>query len=409
MVNTLKTLGMFLIIVFFLVVTSVASPEPNISISWEKEISQVDRGIKSYTIKIEDDNVVRVIGVSFIPRTKEVKINKDPKLFEYRIDLEGNKSEMKTLLSMDEEDIAVTMPEAGVKDSRLIDDSIIIIRNQNKSFDFQELMISSDWQVKTREIPGLTRSSVSTHGACRSLNGDVFLCGNSGYIRKVKRDGSITWDTNYKSDKGEDGTSGVIFSESEKMLVAFGFSFEPDTKFTAKDPSLWLANLDSEGIFKAKTEFKGIVNLGKSPSFCLSTSDDPIVIYDNEPKMQGYRIFVSKFSKDLRKKEWTRQIFEKKDMMVQKMSIIPVGEDNLLAVISAFGTKGKFGRSLCFYILDSKGNIINQAVFEDMWGLGYQVEVFEDRIFFVTDGRNLDDMSKDVSRLICFEIHPCVE
>jgi hypothetical protein len=399
-----------LFLVLLLVSTSIAFSEPTISILWEKEIKELDRGIIPYTLQIHDENIVRVVGVSCTPRTKETPKAKDPNLFEYRLNLNDNISQMKTILSMNEEDITVTLPEGDVKDSRLIDDTIVIIRGQYKSHNFQELSIGRDWQVKTRDIPGLTRLSVSTHGACRNLTGDVFLCGNSGYVRKVSSDGKVAWDTNYKSDKGEDGTLSVAFSESEKMLVAFGFSFEPDTKFTTKNSSMWLANLDSDGNFKAKTEFEGIVNFGKFPSFCLSTSDHPMVIYDNNTKtasnpMTGYyTIFVSKFSKDLTQKTWTTQIFDAKDLMVSRLSLTPFGEEYTLAVINSMAQQA---RKSHFYILDKNGVIVNQAVFEDVIGSGYLVTVMNDKIFYVTDGRRFENgKMTEFGRLICFKINP---
>ncbi|MHC4068507.1 MAG: hypothetical protein ACYS18_03545 [Planctomycetota bacterium] len=401
----IRKLQIFLIAVVFLAITSIAFSEPNISILWEKEIAQVGRTIKPYTIKVaEDKNIVRVVGVSYIYRAKENLRLLD--LFEYRVNLKDNTSELKNLMAMDGEDITFNLPQAGVKDSRLIDNNIVMIRSQYKSFNFQELTVGSDWQVKTREIPGLTRRSISTHGACRNINGDAFLCGNSGYIRKVKSDGTVAWDTNYKSDKGEDGTLGVAFSESENMLVAFGFSFEPDTKFTSKDSSLWLANLDSKGNFKAKTEFEGIVNLGKSPSFCLSKSGNPIVIYDNNAELWSYKIYVSKFSKDLNTKAWTTPLFDGKDMMIQ-MSLTPFEDDYTLATLSTVSTLEGFGCNLHFYILDKNGGIINQAIFEDLEGYDDLVAVLKDRIFLVTNrSKQEKDKNTEFARLICFKINP---
>ncbi len=396
------------IVVIFLAITSIAFSEPDISILWEKDIAQVGRAIKPYTIKVvEDKSIVRVIAVSYIRQTKESPKNKAPKLIEYRFNYKDDTAELKTLLSMDEGDITITLPQGGIKNSRLIDNTIVMIRNQYKSFNFQELTIGSDWQVKTREIPGLTRGSVSTHGACRNKNGDVFLCGNSGYIRKVKGDGIVAWDTNYKSDKGEDGIFGVAFSETEQMLVAFGFSFEPDTQFTTKDSSLWLANLDSEGNIKAKTEFEGIVNFGKRPSYCLSKSDNPIVIYDNNAEVKNCKIYVSKFSKDLNTKTWTTLLFEKKDTMLLSTILTPFEDGRTLS--SFISMTGRI-INLHFYILDKNGSVVNQSILENIMFAEYTVAVLKDRIFLVTDERRYDenkDEITDFAKLTCFKISPC--
>jgi hypothetical protein len=360
-----------------------------------------------YTVQVQDEYSVRVVGVSYIYKTKETPKRQEPKLFEYRLNLKDNASQMKTLLAMDANDITLTQ---GVIDSRLIKEAVVILRNQYKSPDIQELTIGSGGTVNSRQIPGLTRLSVSTHGACRNLTGDVFLCGNSGYIRKVSSDGKVAWDTNYKSDEGEDGTLGVAFSESEKLLVAFGFSFEPDTKFTTKNSSLWLANLDSEGNFNAKIEFEGIVNFGKSPSFCLSTSDHPMVIYDNNTKaasnpMTGnYTIFISKFSKDLTQKAWTTQIFDANELMISRMSLTPFGDDCILAALNSLTQQGI---KLHLYILDKTGAIINQAVLENATGSVSSATVISDKIFYVVDQlKTENDKNMQFARLICFKINP---
>ncbi len=357
----------YLIVLFCITVTSVAFSGPNIDILWEKDIIRTDANlIKPYTIEVDGDkNIVRVAGVSYIYRRQETPKKQNPELFEYRFNLKDSTSELKTLMKMDEEDITVYFGSSHVRDSRLLDSNIVMIRDQYKSFNFQELTLGSDWQVKIREVSGLTRNSVSTHGACRNINGEVFLCGNSGYIRKIKSDGTVAWDTNYRSDKGEDGTLAVAFSESENMLTAFGFSFEPDSKFTTKNSSLWLANLDSKGNFKVKTEFEGIVNLGKNPSFCLSKSENPVVLYDNA-EMGSYKIYVSKFSKDLKRKVWTTHIFDGNDMVMSRMSLTPLENDYILAILSPFGIRGKHGSSLNFYILDDDGSIVNKGVFNDI-------------------------------------------
>ena len=392
-------------------ITSVAFSDSNIAILWEKDIARANRNIKPYTIKVDEDkNVVRIVGASYTYRTKETPRLQTPKLFEYRLNLKDNTSELKTLMAMDDGDITINLPQGGIKDSRLIDNNIVMIRSRRKSFNFQELILGSNCQVKTGEIPGLTRLNVSTHGACRNMNGDVFLCGNSGYIRKVKSNGSVAWDTNYKSDKGEDGTLAVAFSESENVLVAFGFSFEPDTKFTTKDTSLWLANLDSEGNFKVKTELEGVVNLGKNPSFCLSKSDNPVVIYDNAA-MGSYKIFVSKFSKDLKRKAWTTHIFDGNDMMMSRMSLTPLDNDYTLAILSSFGIRGKrkHRSSLNFYILDDNGSIVNKAIFKDIRGAGagcLTTTVFKDNIFLATEGRIFPKAENTIAKLICFKISP---
>jgi len=395
-------------------VTSVAISEPDISILWEKDIALTGRTIKPYTIQVvEDKNIVRLVGVSYIYKLKEHPRKQKPELFEYRLNLKDSTAELKTLMAMDEGDIAISSP-LEVKDSRLIDSEIVIIRNraipkeQHESFNLQELTIGSDWQVKTREIPGLTRLSVSTLGACRNINGDVFHCGNSGYIRKVDSNGNVAWDTNYKSDKREDVTLSVAFSESENMLVAFGVSFEPDTKFTSKDSSLWLAKLDSEGNFKSKAEFEGIANFGTIPSFCLSKSGNPIVIYDNNAEIGSYTIYASKFSKDLKTKAWTTHIFDGNDIMVSRMVLTPFKEDYTLVTFFTFGTRIRNSRKLYFYILDKNGSIINQVVFEDVIGHDYLVAVLKDKIFCVTN-RSREEKGKhtEFARLICFKIYPC--
>lgn len=248
---------------------------------------------------------------------------------------------------------------------------------------------------------------MSTHGACRNINGEVFLCGNSGYVRKIKSDGSVAWDTNYKSDKGEDGIFGVAFSETEQMLVAFGFSFEPDTQFTTKDSSLWLANLDSEGNIKAKTEFEGIVNFGKRPSYCLSKSDNPIVIYDNNAEVKNCKIYVSKFSKDLNTKTWTTLLFEKKDTMLLSTILTPFEDGRTLS--SFISMTGRI-INLHFYILDKNGSVVNQSILENIMFAEYTVAVLKDRIFLVTDERRYDenkDEITDFAKLTCFKISPC--
>ncbi len=404
----MKEVKVSLITLILIAVTSVAFSEPDISILWEKDIALTGRKITPYAIKVDEDkNIVRFVGVSYIYRTKETPRRQNPELFEYRFNLKDNTAELKTLMAMDEGDITTSLP-LHVKDSRLIGDDILIIRNQCKSFNSQELTISSDWQVKTREIPGLTRRSVSTHGACRNIDGDVFLCGNSGYIRKVNGNGNVAWDMNYKSDKGRDGTFGVAFSESENMLVAFGVSFEPDSKFTTKESSLWLANLDSKGNIKAETKFEGIGNFGKHPSFCLSKSDNPIVIYDNNVEIGTYNIYVSRFLKDLKAKAWTTHIFDGNDMMISQMVLTPFKEDYTLVTFFTFGTRIRNSRKLYFYILDKNGSIINHAIFEDVIGYDYLVAVLKDRIFCVTNrSRKEKGKHTESARLICFKIYPC--
>jgi len=402
-----RKLQVSLIVLFCITVKSAAISDPNISILWEQDIVRADRNIKPYTIKVDEDkNIVRILGVSYIYRTKETPRLQAPELFEYRLNLKDNTSELKTLMAMDEGDITITLPQGGIQDSRLIDDNIVMIRSQYRSFNFQELTISSNWQVKTREIPGLTRGSVSTFGACRNMNGDVFLCGNSGYIRKVKSDGNVAWDINYKSDKTSNNTSSIAFSESGNMLVAFGCSFESDTKFATKDSSLWLANLDLDGNFKAKTAFEGIANFGNFPSFCLSKSDNPIVIYDNA-EMGIYKIYVSKFSKDLNTKAWTTHIFDGNDMMISQMSLTPLENDYTIATLFTFGTRSKHS-SLYFYILDNNGSIVNKAIFNDIRGVGAGsvATVFKDKIFLVTEGHTFQKGDDIIAKLICFKISP---
>jgi len=388
-------------------VTSDAFSKPNIRILWKQDITQVGRAIKPNTIKVtEGKNIVRVVGVSYIYRTEETPRLHNPELFEYCINLKDNTFEMKNLMAMDDGDITIHLPQGGVKDSRLIEDNIVMIRQQYKSSNFQELTVGSDWQVKTREIPGLTRLSVSTHGACRNMNGDVFLCGDHCYIRKVTSDGNVAWDTNYKSDKGYDGTFGAAFSESDNMLIGFGVSFESDTKFTTKNSSLWLANLDSDGNFKAKSEFEGIANFGKNPSFCLNKTGNPIVIYDNNAEIGSYKIYVLKFSKDLNTKAWTTHIFDGEDIMISRMSLTPLENDYTLATFHTMATHSvKF--NLHFYILDNNGSVVNQAVFEDIRSGDYLVTVLKDRIFFVTEGRTYEkDKDTEIAKLICFKISP---
>ncbi len=400
-----NTKQIFTFTVFLITFTSIAFSEPGISILWEKEIGQADRTNKPYAIKVaEDGNVVRIVGVSYTPRTKGSSEARVTELFEYRVNLKDEKSELKTIMSMGEGDITVRNPLIGIKDSQLIGNDIVIIRDQYKSCNLQELIVGNNRQVKTREIPGLTRGDVSTHGACVNKNGDVFLCGNSGYIRKVKNDGSVAWDTNYKSDKKEDGTFSVAFSESDKLLVAFGFSFTPDTKFTTKDSSLWLANLDSDGNFKAKIGFEGIANFGKFFAFCLSKSGVPTVIYDTNPEIRNCKICVSKFSKDLSAKNWTTPIFDGTEMMLSQLSLTPFGDDYTLAAFHS-GSLVNNSNNLHFYVLDKNGNIVNQAIFKDIKSVGYLVTVFKDRIFLVTNEfRTEKDKAKEFSRLICFKI-----
>jgi hypothetical protein len=402
-----RKLQVSLTVLFCITFTSAAFSEPNISILWERDVIRADTNfITPYTIKVDESkNIVRVVGGSYIYRRQETPQNQNPELFEYRFNLKDNTSESKTLMTMDEGDITFFLPRGGIQDSRLIDHNIVMIRSQYKSFNFQELTIGNDWQVKTREIPGLTRSSVSTFGACRNMNGDVFLCGNSGYIRKVKSDGIVAWDTNYKSDKIENNTLSVVFSESDNILVAFGSSFEPDTKFTTKNSSLWLANIDSEGNFIAKTKFEGIANFGKFPSFCLSESGNSMVIYDNA-EMGNYKIYVSKFSKDLSSKARTTHIFDGNDIMISRMSLTPLENDYTLATLYTFSIRGNYD-SLIFSIIDNNGNVINKAVFNNIRvGPGFVATVFKDRIFLATQGRIFEKAEDDIAKLICFKISP---
>ncbi len=397
----------FFIDLFCIIATSVSFSKPNISMIWEKDIVRSDaNSIIPYAIKVDENkNILHVVGVSYIYRKQETPRKQNLELFEYRLNLEDNTYESHTLMKMNEGDIAISSP-IEIIDSRLIDSNIIIIKHHvipqesKRTSNFQELIISNNWQVKTREIPGLTRNSVSTLGACRNMSGDVFLCGNSGYIRKVKSDGNIAWDINYKSDKGDDVTLGVEFSESENMLVAFGCSFEPESKFTTKDSSLWLANLDSEGVFKNKIEFKGIANIGKNPSFCLSKSDNPIVIYDNA-EMGSYKIYVSEFSKDL-KKNWTTHIFDGNDVMVSRMSITALEDAHTLAILSTFGKRSE-SDGLYFYILDKEGAIVNNGIFENLRiGYGSVSTAYKDKIFIVKEGNLLNPVAK----LFCFKENP---
>jgi len=406
---------MSLVMAIFLAVTSVAFSEPDISILWEKDIALTGRKITPYTIKVvEDKNIVRVVGESYIYKLKESPRKQKPELFEYRFNLKDNTAELKTLMAMDERGIAISLP-LEVKDSRLIDSNTVMIlsrlipQEQHKSFNYQELTIGSDWQVKTREIPGPTRSHFYTLGACRNINGDVFHCGNSGYIRKVRSDGNVAWDVNYKSDKGDENAFNVAFSESDKMLVAFGCSFESDTQFTTKDSSLWLANLDSKGNFKAKTEFEGITNFGKYPSFCLSKSGNPIVIYDNNAEISSCKIYASKFSKDLKTRIWTTHIFDGNDIMVSRMVLTPFKEDYTLVTFTTFGTSVYRGHNLYFYILDKNGSIINQATFKDVMGGDCLVSVLKDKIFYMAkrSRKKEEGNNTEYVRLFCFKIFPC--
>jgi hypothetical protein len=401
-----RKLQVSLFILFCVTFTSAAFSEPNISMLWERDIIRADANfITPYTIKVDESkNIVRLVEVSYIYKRQETPQKQNPELFEYRFDLKNNTCEFKSLMKMNGEDITVFHP-SFIQDSQLIDGNIVLIRSQYKSFNFQEMTISNDWQVKTREIPGLTRKSVSTFGACRNTNGDVFLCGNSGYIRKVKSDGIVTWDTNYKSSKTGNNTFTVAFSKPENMLVAFGCSYEPDTKFTTKNSSLWLANLDSEGNFIAKTEFEGIADFGKHPSFCLSESGNPIVIYDNA-EMGSYKIYVSKFSKDLSSKIWTTYIFEGNDIMISRMSLTPLENDYILATLSTYSIRGN-SNSLIFYIIDGNGKTVNKAVFNNMRiGPSFVATVFRDRIFLATEGRITEKDKNYNPKLICFKISP---
>jgi hypothetical protein len=395
---------LFFICMFNVITAGAAASEPNISLLWEKDIEEADRGLVAYAVHVQDETMVRVVGVTHMPRTQETPKNRDPKLFEYRLNLKDDTSQMKILLPMNEEDIVLTLPEGGVLDSRLVNGSIVILRNQYKSHDFQELTIDENWQVKTRELPGLTRLSASTLGACRNKNGEVFVCGNSGYIRKINSDGTAAWDINYKSDKEEDNTSDVVFSESENMLAAFGSSFTSDTKFTSKNSSLWLALVDSEGHFKAKAEFEGIANLGKFPAFCLSPSDHPIVLYDTNAELKKAAICVSRFSKDLNRKIWTTPLFEGEDTMIAKISLVPFGEDSVLAAIDSLVQNHVIFR---FYILDKNGIIVNRRLFEDVQTAGRILTVSRDRIFLVGLKLKLENGKRiQYAQLSCYNINP---
>jgi hypothetical protein len=186
------------------------------------------------------------------------------------------------------------------------------------------------------------------------------------------------------------------------MLVAFGFSFESDTKFTTKDPSLWLAHLGSDGNFKARTEFEGITDFGKVPSFCLSKSDNPIVIYDNSAEKKSYKIYVSKFSKDLNMKVWTTLLFDKKDTMVLPMVVTPFEDGRTLATfISMTGRK----IVLHLYVLGENGGVANRGIVEDIKFAEYLAAVVNDRIFLVTEGVRLENDTV-IAKLICFKIGP---
>jgi hypothetical protein len=360
--------------------------------------------VEPYTVKVDKDKkIIRVVGGSCIYKRQEEPKKRNSELFEYRVDLEKSTSESKVLMEMDEQDITV-FQHTSIHGSQLIDGKLIIIRSQYKSSDFQELTIGRDWKVETRQIPRLTRNSVSTFGAFRNLSGDVFLCGNDGYIRKVNSDGSLVWDINYKSDKSCANTMAVEFSEPANILVAFGTAFESESKFTTRDSSLWLANVDSEGNFKEEIKFEGVADFAKFPSFCLSKSDNPIVIYDNAQR-GDYKIYVSKFSKNL-KQDWTTNIFDGNDMVISRMSVLPLENNRTLAILSMFGSRSKPENRLSFYVLGNNGDILNRGVFDDLRiGPGFAITAFEDMIFLVTEGHIFPKADNMPARLICFKMN----
>jgi hypothetical protein len=170
-----------------------------------------------------------------------------------------------------------------------------------------------------------------------------------------------------------------------------------------------LAKLDSEGNFKAKIEFEGIANFGKNPFFCLSKTDNPIVIYDNNVEIGNYTICASKFSKDIKTKIWTTHIFDGNEIMVSRMVLTPFEKDCTLATFTTLGTSVNRGHhNLYFYILNKNGSVINQAKYEDIIGHHCLVAVHKDKIFFMANrSRKEEGKNTEYVRLICFKIYPC--
>ena len=123
--------------------------------------------------------------------------------------------------------------------------------------------------------------------------------------------------------------------------------------------------------------------------------------------MGSYKIYVSKFSKDL-KKDWTTHIFDANDVMVSRMSLTALEDGYTLAILSTFGTGGKHSDSLYFYILDGNGSIVNKGVFNDLRvGPGFVSTAYKDKIFIVKEGHILGGAEDTVARLVCFKISPC--
>ena len=91
-------------------------------------------------------------------------------------------------------------------------------------------------------------------------------------------------------------------------------------------------------------------------------------------------------------------------MTMPRMSLTPLENDYTLAAFHTMTTDGiNFG--LHFYIVDHNGNVIDQAVFEEIKSCNYLVTALKDRIFLVTEER-IYQKGKDtqVAKLTCFKI-----
>ena len=124
----MRKVSVSLITLIIIAVTPVVFASlPGISVLWEKDIAQAGRKVKPYTIVVDEDKgIVRVAGVSYIYKLKEAPRIQKPELFEYRLDLKDNTSKFKTLMTMDEGDIAISSP-LEVIDSQLVDSNIVMI------------------------------------------------------------------------------------------------------------------------------------------------------------------------------------------------------------------------------------------------------------------------------------------
>lgn len=397
-----------LFVTAFLLLSICVPAGAEISVVWEKEIPCGDRSLNPYSLFVTDKGIVRVTGVTYLYRKKEDGGKTDLMLTEYRLNLDTGKSESKTLMPMDAGDITLTLPSCAIKKPEMIDENVAIVRKQYKSHDFEELTIGGDWKVTNRQIPGPADRNVSTYGACRNTSGDVFLCGGKGYISKVDKDASLVWDVNYKSEKYGDATKEVAYSKRRDVIVALGFSAEPDTKFTSRDSNLWLANVDSEGSIISKTQFDGVMNFGKDCSLYLDTDDNPVVIYDVSKEIADAEMQITKFSKDLQTKLWTTTVFKEENVMVSGCSMRDFGKDKILAVFTYLNRKKMpdcGGVPLAVYILDKDGKIVDGSRSQCLSVWKDLAVVYEDKIFVLSKTHeNKNGQIRIGAKLVCLKV-----